>query len=213
MRSGRFQSESRLEEGGAYLERGGEWQSGARQEEEVRCVAKEGSGRDGGSSGLGATGGGAFHLARGVAGGRGGRRQRQHPRRGRTSAGPATRIRGNDDRDGEDRRHRDDGDSRGRGLSAETWAAIRPSGSKVRLGTKFAIEDSSSDRDDGSNFSDEGDSDSISDDPEQRRQRGPGQQRQRRRQRGRWRVVEGGRRERRPRGTAPQTATQDGRTE
>jgi len=43
----------------------------------------------------------------------------------------------------------------------------------VRLGTKFAIEDSSSDRDDGSNFSDEGDSDSISDDPEQRRQRGP----------------------------------------
>jgi len=78
----------------------------------------------------------------------------------------------------------DDGDSRGRGLSAETWAAIRPSGSKVRLGTKFAIEDSSSDRDDGSNFSDEGDSDSISDDPEQRRQRGPGQQRQRRRQRG-----------------------------
>jgi len=65
------------------------------------------------------------------------------------------------------------------------------SGSKVRLGTKFAIGDSNSDRDDGSNFSDEGDSDSISDDPEQRRQRGPGQQRQRRRQRGRWRVVKG----------------------
>jgi len=114
--------------------------------------------------------------------GQDGDRQRQHPRRGTASAASATRTATTTAtaRTGT----ATTATVGGRGLSAETWAAIRPSGSKVRLGTKFAIEDSSSDRDDGSNFSDEGDSDSISDDPEQRRQRGPGQQRQRRRQRG-----------------------------
>jgi len=191
-------------------EGGGVAVGGARRRRRVRVrvARKEGSGRDArGSSGWGAAGGGG-RVSSGRrtgccenAGATATQQQRRRGRQDRTGTGSDS-IRGgdgiggfcdtdsNDDRDGEDR-DSDDGDSRGRGLSAETWAAIRPSGSKVRLGTKFAIEDSSSDRDDGSNFSDEGDSDSISDDPEQRRQRGPGQQRQRRRQRGRWRVVEG----------------------
>jgi len=203
MRSGRF-SLSRAR-GRWGVSREGEWQSGAERRRRFRCVSREGGFRTRRERefGLGRGGrrGSRFIWQTGCCENAERRRpqQRRRGRQDRTGTGSDS-IRGgdgiggfcdtdsNDDRDGEDR-DSDDGDSRGRGLSAETWAAIRPSGSKVRLGTKFAIEDSSSDRDDGSNFSDEGDSDSISDDPEQRRQRGPGQQRQRRRQRGRWRVV------------------------
>jgi len=200
MRSGEVQSESRSRRRwGGSREREGS-QGGETQEEgSGACREKEGGDETPGEFRLrGAAGGGGR-----VSSGRRGVARTQERRRpdsdgdSRTGRGPAGRRRRTASATrtatttATARTDSDDGDSRGRGLSAETWAAIRPSGSKVRLGTKFAIEDSSSDRDDGSNFSDEGDSDSISDDPEQRRQRGPGQQRQRRRQRGRWRVVRG----------------------
>jgi len=138
MRSGRVQSEVALEEGGACLARGRGAVRGRDAGGGFRCVSREGGFRTRRERGVrvGARReerGVAFHLADGVlrergatatatatarATGQDGDRQRQHPRRGRHR-----RLL----RHGQQRRPRrrgpdsDDGDSRGRGLSAETW--------------------------------------------------------------------------------------------
>jgi len=166
---------------GRPCEREGSGSQGQTQEEGSGCVSLEGgfrtrrrgvqvgAQREEGQRFIWQTGccgensrGAAAMLAGAIGQDRGPAQRCWHPRRGRHRKLL---------RHGQQRRPRRRGPTAttatvGARFEVEMWAAIRPSGSKVRLGDEVRDRgQSSSDRDDGSNFSDEGDSDSISDDP------------------------------------------------